>query len=194
MNLLRAKKILPLSAIIMSLPSPAANAAETVTHQYDALGRLVGSTTSGGPTSGMQVGTTYDPAGNRTNQATSGAPPPPPPPPTTCTFAAGDVEGNDEFTVYPYILRTGTCTEPVTMTFSVQYISGSGQYGYGYSSTGMTFQPSDTYKLMMIGPYYDTVQAGNPLILQVNWSIASGTGLITDSTSTVTIYNSWCYC
>lgn len=194
MNLLRAKSFLPLSAIVMTLPSQAAVAAETVTHQYDALGRLVSSTTSGGPTSGMQVGTAYDPAGNRTSQSTSGAPATPPPPPTTCTFTAGDTEGNDEFSLYPYISRTGACSAPVTMTYTVQYVGGSGSYAVGPSYTGMTFQPSDTYKSMTIWPYYESVQAGSPLVLQVNWSIVSGTGLITDGTSMVTIYNSSCYC
>lgn len=74
-----------LSFMIYAIALPSAYAAETVTHQYDALGRLTQSTKSGGPATGTQTTTAYDPAGNRSNQtvtgAGSGTPPPPPPPP-----------------------------------------------------------------------------------------------------------------
>ncbi|MEP3464579.1 MAG: hypothetical protein ABJN65_01015, partial [Parasphingorhabdus sp.] len=61
-------------------------AAETTTYQYDALGRLMKSAKVGGPASGTQKTTSYDPAGNRSNQTVTGAtggtaPPPPAPPP-----------------------------------------------------------------------------------------------------------------
>ncbi len=74
-----------LAAIIYVLPAPA-QASETVTHQYDELGRLISSSKSGGPATASQTTTAYDPAGNRSNQTTSGVsgggtPPPPPPPP-----------------------------------------------------------------------------------------------------------------
>lgn len=68
-----------LSALVYAV-APAAHAAETVTHQYDALGRLKQTTKSAGPANGTQTTSTYDPAGNRTNQTTTGAPPSPPPP------------------------------------------------------------------------------------------------------------------
>ena len=57
----------------------AGHANEVTTFTYDALGRLVGVATSGGPNNGLAVGTTYDPAGNRANYnvSASGAPPPP---------------------------------------------------------------------------------------------------------------------
>jgi hypothetical protein len=48
-------------------------AAETVTYTYDALGRLVTTTTSGGPNAGISTGTTFDPAGNRTTYTVTGA-------------------------------------------------------------------------------------------------------------------------
>ena len=71
----------------------AADASDTVTYSYDALGRLIAVSTSGGPNNGQAVSTGYDPAGNRANYclATAGTPacpppgpppgPPPPPPP-----------------------------------------------------------------------------------------------------------------
>jgi RHS Repeat len=69
-----------LAALVYVIAGVPADAAETVTHKYDALGRLKQSTKSGGPATGQQTTTTYDPAGNRSNQTVTGAPPPPPPP------------------------------------------------------------------------------------------------------------------
>ena len=60
----------------------AAQASETVTYTYDALGRLIAVSTSGGPNNGQAVGTCYDPAGNRTTYSVAtGAPPAPCAPP-----------------------------------------------------------------------------------------------------------------
>ncbi len=69
--------------------SEEAKADEDVTYCYDALGRLTQVGKVGGPASGKKVTTSFDPAGNRSNQTTangsvncaSSAPPPPPPPP-----------------------------------------------------------------------------------------------------------------
>lgn len=61
-----------LSLIIYSLAPVVADANETVTYSYDELGRLTRNTKSGGPASGVQTTTSYDRAGNRLNQATTG--------------------------------------------------------------------------------------------------------------------------
>lgn len=83
------KFIYPLTAIAVAAPLTAVSAAETITHTYDALGRIKQSTKSGGPHSGSQNTVTHDPAGNRLCKSTTGVPggpatptcPPPPPPP-----------------------------------------------------------------------------------------------------------------
>jgi hypothetical protein len=46
--------------------------AETITFEYDELGRLKKTTKSGGPANGTVTSTTFDPAGNRANQTTTG--------------------------------------------------------------------------------------------------------------------------
>lgn len=58
-------------------------AGDTVTYIYDALGRLVATSTSGTVNNGLTTSASYDAAGNRSNYTVSGggAPPPPPPPP-----------------------------------------------------------------------------------------------------------------
>lgn len=81
MSMRVARTTAALSAIIYTLAPIACEATETVTHQYDELGRLKQTTKSGGPANGAQTTTTYDPAGNRTNQTTTAPPPSPPPPP-----------------------------------------------------------------------------------------------------------------
>lgn len=65
---------LALAAIVFGTPHASIEAAETTTLQYDALGRLVQSTTAGGPVSGQQTTTAYERAGNRSNQTVVGAP------------------------------------------------------------------------------------------------------------------------
>lgn len=74
-----------LSTLICMLSWHQAQAAEIVTHQYDALGRLKQTTKTGGPANGEQIKTNHDPAGNRSCQSTTGVggvggascPPPP---------------------------------------------------------------------------------------------------------------------
>jgi YD repeat-containing protein len=69
----------------------AALASETTTYSYDALGRLVATTSSGTVNNGLATSIAYDPAGNRSCYTVTGAatgsggacgsgPPPPPPP------------------------------------------------------------------------------------------------------------------
>ncbi|HYG29067.1 MAG TPA: hypothetical protein VD887_02515 [Allosphingosinicella sp.] len=64
--------------------SEAAQASETIVYTYDALGRLVAVSTSGGPNNGLNVSTCYDRAGNRAAYAVAtGSPPPACPPPSS---------------------------------------------------------------------------------------------------------------
>lgn len=50
----------------------AAEAGETVTYSYDALGRLTATSTTGGANNGVATGIAYDPAGNRSSFTISG--------------------------------------------------------------------------------------------------------------------------
>ena len=57
-------------AVAMFGAAPAA-ASETITYQYDALGRLVQVTRAGSVNNGASAAYTYDPANNRTNVTTT---------------------------------------------------------------------------------------------------------------------------
>ena len=59
----------------------AAQASETTTYSYDALGRLTATSSSGTVNNGVATSVGYDPAGNRSSYSmTDGSAPPPPPP------------------------------------------------------------------------------------------------------------------
>ncbi|THD38314.1 MAG: hypothetical protein E7773_00745 [Sphingomonas sp.] len=60
----------------------AAAAQETTTYTYDALGRLTGSSISGGPNTSRVTGTCFDAAGNRTRYDVATSTPTPCPSPT----------------------------------------------------------------------------------------------------------------
>ena len=81
----------------MIYPAPRVTASETVTFQYDALGRLIGSDHIGGVAGGMKAGFTYDPAGNRKTSSTEGSPGQ-----TSTTVVVVPLNG---FTVIPVVPR-----------------------------------------------------------------------------------------
>lgn len=91
------------------LTSSAASASENVTYTYDALGRLIATSRTGGPSSGVTMGTTFDPAGNRTSYTISGSssstptptPGPTPTPTPTPTPGPGPGSGSPLFIVVP---------------------------------------------------------------------------------------------
>lgn len=58
--------------LLLTIAHPAA-AQETTTYTYDALGRLTGSTVSGGTASGTKTAITYDQAGNRARYEVTGS-------------------------------------------------------------------------------------------------------------------------
>ncbi|WP_311270683.1 hypothetical protein [Sphingobium sp. WCS2017Hpa-17] len=64
------KAPLILFALGMSLP---AHASSTTTYTYDALGRLIQSSTTGNVNNGVQMSTTYDAADNRETYRVTGS-------------------------------------------------------------------------------------------------------------------------
>ncbi|MGZ8285352.1 MAG: Ig-like domain-containing protein [Allosphingosinicella sp.] len=144
----------------------AAEAGETVTYSYDALGRLTRSTSSGTVNEGVATGIAYDPAGNRSAYNVTGVGGAPPPPPSNqspvavsdsfqaqrCTAATFDALANDsDANGDPLILTsvTGAAAQIGMMgiannrlTWSPSYSSGTftGFYtvsdGRGAAATG----------------------------------------------------------
>jgi hypothetical protein len=171
---------------LTSIGSSIAFASETVTYTYDALGRLVATTNTGSTNNGLTTSVAYDLAGNRNSYNVSGAGGSG----STCTLAAYNVEGTDEFTLYPGVQKTGPCSEAITVAMSVQQVSGTGQYSVGSLVGGSIIGPSDQYKLLPIYPFYNTVSVNDPLVLSVTWTVVSGNAVISPAQGTVTIYTS----
>jgi YD repeat-containing protein len=67
------------SGIVVALCVAAPACADTVVYTYDALGRLVTASTSGGTQNGVARDYRYDPAGNRTSVQVTGSNNVPPP-------------------------------------------------------------------------------------------------------------------
>lgn len=72
-------RTLALAGIGLALASTAAQAAETITYQYDARGRLVQVARSGSVNNGVTTSYQLDKANNRTSKTTTGSSNPPPP-------------------------------------------------------------------------------------------------------------------
>lgn len=107
------RKLYASCAAAALLATGAAEATETVTYRYDALGRLVRTTIAGGPNDALGTATCFDPAGNRARYmvgtvlpsctaAPAPAPTPTPTPSNTPPVAVGDSS-------------SGTCNVPKTI-------------------------------------------------------------------------------
>ncbi len=72
-------RIPALAGIALALASGPAQAAETITYQYDARGRLVQVARTGSVNNGVTTTYQFDKAHNRTTKTTTGSPNPPPP-------------------------------------------------------------------------------------------------------------------
>lgn len=127
-----------------------ARADETTTYTYDALGRLVTTATSGGPSSGVQAQYTFDAAGNRTNVTVSGVVPPP-------SFSISSAQAPEGDAVVFTVTRSAA----TPATYNVTYSSSDGSAVAGSDYTGvsgtLTFAPSETTKSITVYTAEDAV-------------------------------------
>ena len=142
-------------------------ASETTVYTYDALGRMIGSSTTGSVNDGLQVGTAYDAAGNRTQYTVQGA--------SNLAVlsiaAASAVEGRPlNFTV----TRAGNTSSSVTVT----YTSASGTAAQGIDFIGasdtVTFAPGDTQKTVTVLTTDDDVAAEGAETMTVALAVVTG--------------------
>lgn len=173
-------------AVLLALftPGPSIAQDEQQTFAYDALGRLVAVSTTDGPNNGVTVATDFDKASNRASYSVSGG--------SNCTFAAaGDGVRTSDYSLYPWLMRTGTCTMPVAFTYNVEKLSGTGQYSATLISTSSPFDPAtaDTYRYVETTPVAGTVPIGSPLVFRVTWTPTTNGAVITRNSSIMTICN-----
>jgi hypothetical protein len=145
-----------LAASTFGLP-PSAYASETTIYAYDALGRLVSTSSSGSVNNGVGTHIDYDPAGNRVNYAVSGSSQSDPSTSATVfSIAAGppvDEGSNLLFTV----TRTGSET---TQSISYATFNGSATAGSDYNpvSGTLTFAPGQTSQVVSVATTIDGIE------------------------------------
>jgi hypothetical protein len=157
-----ARLFLAASALAISV---AGEASETISYQYDGLGRLVSLTSTGSVNNGQTTALSYDPAGNRSGYLVTGvggtappppsppSPPPPSPPPPSPPPPANQppVANVDTATVAKCDVVTKNVvlndTDPEgNYPLSVLSVSYSGTRGSAYvdSSTNIVFESNGT--------------------------------------------------
>jgi len=168
-----------LVAILIVAPSIAQ---ETTTYTYDALGRLITSSISGGPNNGTQTGTNFDPASNRTNYTVTGTPTPP-------SFAISNAPAVSEGGQLTYtVTKTGTTSS----SYSVSYATtngGTATAGSDFNATSgtLTFPAGGTTSLPITVQTLTDSVIESPETLLVALSAPTGGATITTSQGTGTI-------
>ncbi|QNG45756.1 Calx-beta domain-containing protein [Sphingobium yanoikuyae] len=177
-------KMLALAGVILcAWPIEIACASETITYNYDELGRLVLSTTQGGPNNNVVTSTTLDPTGNRSNYGVSLT--------GLCQIAALDGGGgSDEFTAYVQVQASSACSGPVTLSYATQDGTAFSGVNYHSASGTVTLQPGETSKTISISPIFGSIPSGQSRILYVNFALQSGAAALSDAQSAVTIVSS----
>jgi hypothetical protein len=176
--------------MLIAAPS-IAQQTETVTYTYDALGRLIVSSISGGPNNGTQTGTTFDPASNRTNYTVTGTPTPP-------SFAIGNAAAVTEGGQLTF---TVTKTGGTAASYSVNYATADGTATSGSDYTAasgtLTFAAGETTKTIQVSTIDDSIIESAETVL-VNLSsptngatitTVQGSGTINDNDASFAISN-----
>lgn len=166
-----------------------AQASETTTFDYDAQGRLIKTSKSGGPVSGQQKCTDYDPAGNRTNRTVSAS---------GCSSGGGGGGSAPSFAINDpaATFEGGTITFTVTKTgtgaASVSYgsanITATAGSDYAPVSGALSFASGDTTKTVTVTTYMDSITEANETFA-VNLSSPTGGASISDTQGVGTIMN-----
>ena len=171
-------------ALVIALVSAGPTAAETSTFTYDALGRLVATSISGGPRNGRTDAQRYDPAGNRSGNA-SGQPLPTET--TAVTFALSGpgtvTKGTDA--VFQ-IAKTGPAAATVTLNYATANGTATAPTDYAAVSATLSFLAWETLKNINI-PTTDDGLASSAKTFSVSISSPSTGGSITTASATATI-------
>lgn len=144
-----------LSALTIAAP---VLAAETTTYTYDELGRLVGTSNSGGPRTGKTTATAYDPAGNRSAHAVGQ---PLPPPTNAAVFSISAPPAVSEGGVSNFtVTKTGTATSTLTVNFATANGTAVAPGDYTATSGTLSFLFWETAKAVPVSIIDDGIAEG----------------------------------
>lgn len=158
------------AALALLTLSSDANASETGTHTYDALGRLVQTTKSGGPASGSQTTTAYDPAGNRSNQTVTGAGGNTGSSPVISIGGASAIEGE---TLSFVVTRSGATTTAAGASWTTANATALAGVNYSAANGTVSFGAGETSKTVTIPTINDGVSTPD-LTMSVVLSVPTG--------------------
>ncbi len=182
--MIRMRRRLLLAMVAVGAMAGAAGASENSTYTYDALGRLVATSHSGGPRSGTTVASSYDEAGNRKAMAVNQALP------TQNTAASFSIAGPGTVAkgaLASFVIsKTGPASAAVTLNFATADGTAISPGHYGAVSGTLSFAAWETQKTVQVQTINDN--SGSPA-RQFTMTISSPSagGTIATATAPATI-------
>lgn len=151
------------TACALFMSGTPASASETTSFTYDALGRLIATNRTGGPSNGVNMATCFDSAGNRirydTATAAPAACPVVPPTPTPLPTPSFSIDNAAAVAEGGTLVFTVTRIGAASVTYSVNYSStgGTATSGSDFIATAgtLTFLPSETSKTVTVATIDD---------------------------------------
>lgn len=166
-----------LALAVMFLSTPA-SADETIVYTYDALGRLVATSTTGTINSGQSVSTNFDPVGNRSSYTVNGV--------VAANLAITSATITEGGTLVFTVTRSGNTASTVTVNYASANVTAVAGSDYTAASGTLTFAPNETTKTISIATLDDAI-AEPTETLTVALSGASTNASISVGTATGTI-------
>jgi hypothetical protein len=164
--------------------SASAYAAETTTFSYDALGRLIATSNSGGPRNGKQTSTEFDEAGNR-KRYSKGTPGTAPTNNISFSVTSPSAVNEGQNAVFT-VAKSAPWSTPLTVNYAT--VNGTAVAPGDYSTTNgtLTFKSWETIKTITVPTVSDTVAEGAEQF-SLALSAPSGGSSITVSSASATI-------
>lgn len=164
--------------VCVGLVTTTAVANESTVYTYDALGRLIATSITGGPGNGRQVSTGFDPADNRSNYTVSGAP--------TANFSIADATVTEGGTAAVIVTRTGSSAAAATVGYATSNGSAVAPADYTAASGTLSFAAGEGSKTIPIVTINDSIYEGTKSFAVTLSSPTGGVG-IADANAAVTI-------
>ena len=165
-----------LGALILLALAGRADAGETTTYTYDALGRLTGITSTGSDDSNQSV-ISYDPAGNRTSYTVTT---------TTAGIAIGNASAAEGGNLVFTVTRSGITTNAVSVNYATASGTATSGSDFTAASGTLSFAANETSKTITVATTNDTTVESSETFT-VGLSGASSNATITDASGTGTI-------
>jgi hypothetical protein len=159
-------------------------AQETAQYSYDALGRLVGAAYTGGPRAGKQNGLAYDPAGNRTAQASGLGLPNPNNGVSWSITGPGTVQEGQ--TAVFTITKSAPTRDTLTVNFSTVNGTASAPGDFAAQSGTLSFLGWETVKTVLVQIIDDGIsEAAEAFSIQLSAPASPSTIAVGSATATI---------